>query len=367
MTAEGGIGRQKKKREFFMRLARAVTRIIRLSAALASCACLLAANGARAETAIRFVLDGKLDATAAPLLVAIDKGYFRAEGINVSLVDPVTPEPAEGGNEPARRIAAGDADMGFGDLTALLRARAEEQPAAVKAVYVVYNKPGYAVFGRKSRGIQSPGDLEGKKIGTPRRDPASAWWKAFVTASAIDASKIVIENIGLSVRDPMVASGQIDAVTALSYQSFVDLKDRGVPASDISIILMADYGVKMYGASIFAGEKFANANPEAVRGFLRAYAKGLRETIARPQGAIESVLKRDTTLNKESELERLRMTIRDNIQTPETKANGYGGADPARLSAAIDQLAATVEFKKKPKAEELFDPSFLPARGKDER
>lgn len=350
-----------------MRLARAVTRSIRLSIAVMFAACLLAANGARAETAIRFVFDGKLDATAAPLLVALDKGYFRAEGLNVSLVMPVSPEPVEGSNEPAKRIAAGDADMGFGDLTVLLRARAEEPPVPVKAVYVVYNKPGYAVLGRKSRGIQSPGDLEGKKVGTPRRDPASSLWKVFVTASAIDGSKITTENIGLSVRDPMVASGQIDAVTALSYQSFIDIKERGVPASDISVMFMADYGVKMYGASILAGEKFATGNADAVRGFLRAYARGLRETIAKPQSAIEPVLKHDTTLSKETELERLRMTIRDNIQTSETRANGYGRADPVRLSDAIDQIAAALEFKKKPKAEELFDPSFLPARGKDER
>jgi NitT/TauT family transport system substrate-binding protein len=355
-----------------MRLARAVTRTLRLSTiriliAALFCAGLPVANGARAETAIRFVFDGKLDATAAPLLVALDRGYFRAEGLNVSLVGPLNPEPVEGGNDPVVRLGTGDADLGFGDLSTLLRARAEEKPAPVKAVYVVYNKPGYAVLGRKSRGIQSPGDLEGKKVGTPRRDPASRLWKVFVTASAIDASKITTENIGLSVRDPMLASGQIDAVTALSYQSFIDIKERGVPASDISVMLMADYGVKMYGASILASEKFASENADAVRGFLRAYAKGLKETIAKPQSAIDILLKRDPTLGKEAELERLRMTIRDNIQTPETKANGYGGVDPARLALAIDQIAAALELKKKPTAEALFDPSFLPARGKDER
>ena len=326
-------------RPFIVRLPVAV----RLLAVAMFCACVPVANGAQAETAIRFVFVGKLDATAAPLLVALDRGYFRAEGLNVSVVAPVSPEPVEGANDPVTRIAAGEADLGFGDLTTLLRARAEEKPAPVKAVYVVYNKPGYAVLGRKSRGIQSPGDLEGKKVGTPRRDPASSLWKVFVTASAIDASKITTENIGLSVRDPMLAAGQIDAVTALSYRSFIDIKERGVPASDISVMLMADYGVKMYGASIFVSEKFASENADALRGFLRAYAKGLKETIAKPQSAVDLLLKRDPTLGKESELERLRMTIRDNIQT------------------------AALEFKKKPKAEELFDASFLPARGKDER
>jgi NitT/TauT family transport system substrate-binding protein len=160
----------------------------------------------------------------------------------------------------------------------------------------------------------------------------------------------------------MLASGQIDAVTAMSYYSYIDLKDRGVPANDINVMLMGDYGVKLYGLSIMTSEKFAQEHPEAVRGFLRAFGKGVKETIAKPTHAVQLVLKRDSALHKDLELERLKMTINDNIVTPETKAHGYGGIDPQRLNAAIDQIAAAVEFKKKPKAEDVFDASFLPQR-----
>ncbi len=59
------------------------------------------------------------------------------------------------------------------------------------------------------------------------------------------------------------------------------------------------------------------------------------------------------------------MTIRDNIQTHNTKANGYGGIDRGRLSAGIDQIAAAAEFKKKPAVEEVFDASFLPPGRKE--
>jgi len=318
---------------------------------------------ARAETAIKLVLEWKLDATAAPFLVAIDKGYFKAEGLNVTVVEPISPQPSDiGANEAVRRIAAGDAEMGFGDMGALVRARAEEKPAPVKAVFVVYNKPGYAVIGRKSRGIQTPGDLEGKKVGMSPRDPTSALWKVFVAASAIDAKKITTENIGMPVREPMLAAGQVDAVAALSYYSYIDLIDRGVPASDISVIYMSDYGVKLYGNAIMASEKFAQENPDALRGFLRAFAKGLKDTIAKPASAVETVLKRDAGLQKDAETRRLKMVIQENIQTPETKAQGYGGADPRRLDEAIDQIAAVAEFKKKPKADDIFDASFLPQR-----
>ena len=65
---------------------------------------------------------------------------------------------------------------------------------------------------------------------------------------------------------------------------------------------------------------------------------------------------------KDIELERLQMAIRDNILTPEVKANGFGGVDPDRLDKSIDQIGLTYEFKnKKPTPAEAFDASFLPS------
>ena len=53
------------------------------------------------------------------------------------------------------------------------------------------------------------------------------------------------------------------------------------------------------------------------------------------------------------------MAIRDNLITPEVRANGFGAIDNARLEESINQLALTYTFKAKPKAEAIFDPSFL--------
>jgi len=72
------------------------------------------------------------------------------------------------------------------------------------------------------------------------------------------------------------------------------------------------------------------------------------------------VVRRDEALKKEVELERLRMAIRDNIVTPEVKANGYGAVDYARLGDSIDQIGLVYTFKAKPKAQDIFDASFLP-------
>ena len=105
---------------------------------------------------------------------------------------------------------------------------------------------------------------------------------------------------------------------------------------------------------------FAQEKPAAVRAFLRAYVRALKDTMRDPARAVEAVLHRAEGISKDIELERLRMAIRDNIVTPAVKANGFGGIEPVRFAAAIDQMALAYRFKAKDKAAATFDPSFLP-------
>ena len=114
-------------------------------------------------------------------------------------------------------------------------------------------------------------------------------------ANGIDVSKVTIENVGFPVREPMLAAGQVDAITGLSFSSFIDLKEKGVPVDDLVVLLMADYGVDLYGNAIIVNSKFAEEHPDAVKGFLRAFMKSLRGNREAACGAVELVLKRNVT------------------------------------------------------------------------
>src|SRR6188508_581896 len=144
-------------------------------------------GGASAQTAIKFSLDFKFEGPAAPFVVAIDKGYFKAEGLDVTI------DTAGGSLEPITRVASGTYDMGFGDINSLIKFRDANPGVPIKAIFVVYNKPPFAVVGRKSRSVNAPKDLEGKKLGAPPQDGAYAQWKIFTQANGIDASKVKIE------------------------------------------------------------------------------------------------------------------------------------------------------------------------------
>jgi NitT/TauT family transport system substrate-binding protein len=326
----------------------------RLAAAVLVLAVTLANAARAAETDLRVTLDRRFEGPAAPFLLPLGKGYYKAEKLNVTI------DPAADTLDAIKRVAAGDYDMGFADINALIKYRDANAKDAPKAVFMVYNRPAFAVIARKSRGISGPKDLEGHRLGAPADDSAFAQWPIFVKANDIDAAKVTIENVGFQVRDPMLAAGQVDAITGLSFSSYLDLKDKGVPVGDLTVLLMADYGVTLYGNAIIVNSKFAADHPEAVKGFLRAFLRGLKSTVASPAAALDYVLERTDAARKSIELERLQMVIRQNIVTPEVKANGYGGIDGERFARAIDQLALTYKFKDKPKLDDVFDASFMP-------
>ena len=101
-----------------------------------------------------------------------------------------------------------------------------------------------------------------------------------------------------------------------------------MPVDDIVLMLMADYGLKLYGNAIIVNPKFAAEKPEAVKAFLRAYPAGPEGDDPQPgrRGRPDRQA-RGPARKSEVELERLRMAIRDNIVTPEVRANGFGAVD----------------------------------------
>jgi NitT/TauT family transport system substrate-binding protein len=315
---------------------------------------LSAAVPAAAQTAIKFAVDGPVGGPEALFLLPLDKGYFKAEGLDVVIDDVVSTV------DPINRVVSGGYDLGLADFNVLIRYRDQHPSVPIKPIFVVFNKPSYAIVARRSRGIAQPKDLEGKKLGTPTAGSTFTEWPLFAKLNDINPAKVIIENIAIPVRAPMLAAGQIDAALGASFRLYVDLKERGVPVDDIVLMPMANYGLQLYGSVIVVNSKFAADKPDAVRAFLDAFNRSLKETIRRPAEAVDSILKRDDTARKDVELERLRIAIRENILTPEVMADGLGSVDPARLQQAIEQIALVYTFKAKPNPDAVFDGSFLP-------
>lgn len=307
-----------------------------------------------APTAIRFSLDGRFEGPSALFLLPLSRGHYKAEGLEVSIDD------AANAMDPIARVVSGNHELALADINAVIRYRDQNPAAPLRAIFMLYNRPPFAIVGRKSRGIVDPKSLEGKKLGAPPGTATVQQWPIFARLTEIEAGKVTLENIAMPVRVPMLAAGQLDAALGYSFRLFVDLKDRGVPVGDIAQMQMADYNMRLYGAAIIVNARFATDHPQAVHGFLRATVRGIRETIRNPSLAVEPVLRREEFAKKDVEVERLRMAIRENIVTPEVKAQGLGAVDLERMEAAIGQIGISYTFKARPKADAVLDTSFLP-------
>ncbi len=308
-----------------------------------------------AQTKTPFALDWKFEGPSAAYFAAVDNGHFAAEGLDVEI------SPGQGSLDAIPKVATGAFPFGFADINSLIKFLDQNPGAPVTAVMMIYDKPPFAVVGRVSQGVSGPGDLEGKILGAPPPDGAWAQFPAFATANGIDIDAVTVEPVGFPTREPMLAEGKVDAITGFSFSSFLNLVRLGIPEDDISVILMADHGLSLYGNAVIVNTDFAAANADTVTGFLRAVAAGWKDVIAAPRAGVEMIAKRNPALDVDLETRRLQLAIDANVVTDYTTQNGLGGVDADRFARALEQLAETYEFQNPPDASLYYTDAYLPA------
>jgi NitT/TauT family transport system substrate-binding protein len=307
------------------------------------------------ETSVKFQLDWRFEGPAALFLVPVAKGYFKEEKLNVVV------DAGNGSGGTVTRVASGTYDMGFADLAALMEFTANNPTVPNKpvAVMMVYNNTPAAVLALKKSGIKTPADLNGKKLGAPVFDAGRKAWPIF--AKANNVTNVAWTAMDPPLRETMLVRGDIDAITGFSFTSLLNLEARGVKTEDVVVLPYPAYGVKLYGNAIIVGEEFLKKNPEAVKAFLRAFTKGMKDVIADPKGAIATVKARDGIINEELELRRLKLALDATVLTPDAKAEGFGEVKAPRLSLMASQVSDAFATKERVKPEAVWNASYLPS------
>jgi NitT/TauT family transport system substrate-binding protein len=254
--------------------------------------------------------------------------------------------------------------MGFADLAALIEFVGNNPTAPNKpvAVMMVYDETPAAVFSLKKSGIKKPADLQGKKMGAPVFDAGRRAFPIFVKANQLDAAKIAWTAMDPPLRETMLVKGDVDAITGFYFTSLLNLNARGIKDEDVDVMMYPKYGVNLYGNAIIVSEAFLKEKPEAVKAFLRAFTKGMKDVLADPDGSIKYVKDRDALVDETLEKRRMKLAIGSVIATPEAKANGVGGVLAPRLTDMVTQVSSAFELKNPVKPEAIFSDAYLPAK-----
>ena len=325
-------------------------------AVLSLCAALFPA-ASFAQTKIKMVLNWKYQGPQAWFFVAQDKGYFKAEGLDVEL------DQGEGSSAPIAKVASGAYDAGFGDINALIDFAAKRPTEAPVGVYMLYNTPPFTIAVKKDSPIRTPKDLEGKTIGGPANDGALKLFPAFAKAAKLEASKIAINNMAPNLREQMLIRGQVDGVFGYINTIYFSAKLVGLdPEKDLRFINYGDFGLDLYSNTVLFSRNFVRDNPKAVQGFLKALNRAIVDTVANPEMAMDSLMKREPLLKRDAEKERLVATLKEEMSHPEIAKIGLGDVDSVRLKRSIGVVVEANQLTRAPLPEEVFNRSFLPAR-----
>ena len=330
--------------------------------ALAVAVAAAAAAPARAqETRIRFQLDWRFEGPAALFTLPAKRGHFKAEKLDVTI------DAGNGSGGTVTRVATGTYDMGFADLAALMEFWGNNPTAPSKpvAVMMVYNNTPAAVFALRKSGIRTPADLVGRKLGAPVFDAGRKAFPIFAKANGIDLAKVAWTSMDPPLRETMLVRGDVDAITGFYFTSLLNLNARGVKDEDVVILPYPSYGVKLYGNVIIASEEFLRRNPEAVKAFLRAFTRGVRDVIADPAAGIASVRERDGLIDVALETRRLRLALAGSVLTADAKAEGFGEVDGPRLALMASQVNDAFGLKERVQPDRIFVRGLLPP--KDQR
>ncbi|MEG0045515.1 MAG: ABC transporter substrate-binding protein [Comamonas sp.] len=319
--------------------------------ALGACA---SATAAFAATPIKFQLDWRFEGPSALFLQPVAKGYFQAAGLNVVV------DAGSGSGGAIQRVASGSYDMGFADMAALMEFHANNPDAPIKpvAIMVIYNTTPASVMALKKSGITKASDLTGKKLGAPIFDAGRRTFPIFAQANGV--GDVQWSTMDPQLRETMLARGDIDAITGFSFTSLLNLEARGVKASDVVVMPFADNGVKHYGNAIIASAKMVRENPEAIRAFLKAFAKGAKEVMANPAASIAYVKERDGIVNPAMETRRLQLALDGVVNTSDARAEGFGQISATRMALMASQVSDVYATKTRVNPDLVWSGRFLP-------
>ncbi|MBE7366904.1 ABC transporter substrate-binding protein [Ramlibacter pallidus] len=285
-----------------------------------------------------------------PLLVDADKGFYRAQGIDLAFV------PGAGGGDAIRNILSGQADVAFTDPGSFFAALDKGEP--LRAIYDIYPQNVFNVVSLKSSGITQASQLKGKKIGVYS-----------LASGTRQALQVLLHGAGLSESDVTVVvtgvlnfaplmQGQVDATAATDTGLLVGRR-RGLPevnVLEVGKVLPASSDLFVVREAVFQSRR------DALQRFLRGYRDAAAWMIAQPQEAAQLAVKRaidgtDPALN----LEIIQLRNAASVSAL-TQRQGLGAIDVDALQRAADTYRALGLVQQRLDMRKVTSPDLLPGR-----
>jgi putative hydroxymethylpyrimidine transport system substrate-binding protein len=292
-------------------------------------------------------LDWYVNPDHAGIYTALDRGYFKQEGLDVKPQVPSDP------SAPIKEVAAGRADLAISYEPEVLLA--QDKGLHVEAVAAIVDQPLTSLISLPKGGISSAADLSGKTVGTAGIPYQSDYLQTIEQSAGISSSSVNEVNVGLNLL-PAVIGGKVDAILG-GFRNIegVDLQQRGL---DPRIVPVDQLGVPTYDELVLVARKSnVDEHPEAIRSFIAALAKGTDYAIGHPQEAANSVISAGKGLDPMQTRAEVGATL---PLLAGAQDHPYGYLDPTQWQAYASWMAQHDLISSAPNPSDVLTNELLP-------
>jgi NitT/TauT family transport system substrate-binding protein len=322
---------------------------------VAAVAAAVLAGSAHAQDAAKLTplsmrLNWQMKGEFAPFVVGVANGYFRAEGLDVKINE------GSSATQALQSVVNGSDDLAYVPSVQLIQSVNNGMP--VKAVATVVKEDSMGMVAKSKLKLASPKDLEGHTVEISAASTFSQIWPAFAAKNKIDVNKVKVVRVAPSARFNLLLSDQVDVLGDIFMTNEYPVLQPKVPGG-LNTFRVGDFGFKIIGYTIVAGDKLISEHPDLIKHFNAAAAKAFQfamdhpaETAAIAAKAYPLALQEETT---KGQVDQLNAFLK--LGTP---AKLFAGSDAGWTETlGLLKESGAISEQKAPSA--YYTNAFLPA------
>ena len=257
--------------------------------------------------------------------VALEKGYFAEAGLEVTI------NPGSATVDVLKLVAGGRATFGVGDFTTTVITVAKEE-LPVTTVAMIQQRSMAAILTLAERGISTPADLEGKRIGDQPGSTNQVMFPVYAEAAGIDAGRVEFVPAAPAALPQLLVSGQVDGIG--QFVVGTPLIEKAAQGREVTALPYGDVLPDLYGNALVTAKDLPSTNPQLVNRFRSALLRGLLYSIEHPEESgqiLRSYQPTQDPVVAAAEIVRMAPFVRP-------VAGPIGGSDESRVQRTISIL-----------------------------
>ncbi len=311
----------------------------------------IAAGNAQAADKVTLRLDWAVGPWQAPFFLAEEKGYYKAEGLDLEIIE------GKGSLTTMQLVGRGNDTFGYVDAAGLPKAVAAGIP--IKMIMGIYKKNMMSIVVRDDAKIQTVADLQGKTITVTAGDAQSNLIPAFLSANKLPPGSLKMMAVDGGAKYRLVATGEAQGVGSFGVLG-IGILESIAPGVTYRSFDFADVGITVPSFGVIASAETIKNKPKVVEAFVRATAKGWEDARKNPNEAVDATFRKfPQAKSRDTEFRKTFAALLPYIDTANTVGRPFGWMSPDDWAAAEKLLVQYSDLKAQPSTDKYFTNEFI--------